>query len=112
MFDEATRTRLLEQAGHGAFFLAGTGHRPKKLGGYSVEVADKLRDLARKVMDRVRPDTVISGMALGWDTALAEVAIERKIHLIAAVPFRGQESAWPEKSQRHYRWLLEQADQI
>ena len=112
MFDELTRTRLLEEAGHKAFLLAGTGHRPPKLGGYSFAVADKLRDLAHEVIDRVRPDIIISGMALGWDTALAEAAIERRIHLTAAVPFDGQESRWPEESQDHYGWLLEHADEV
>lgn len=94
--------------------LSGTGHRPDKLGGYDRRTAMRLRDLAcRHLSERPQlPEFVISGMALGWDTALAYAALDLIVPLIAAVPFEGQERMWPEESQKHYRWLLKHADQV
>lgn len=86
--------------------IAATGHRPDKLGGYSPKIANELRLLAHKYLVTVRPAFVISGMALGWDQAVAVAALLAQIPLIAAVPFRGQESKWPAASQQVYRELL------
>lgn len=89
--------------------IAGTGHRPEKLGGYSKQVADRLTDLAVAAIKQLKPSLVISGMALGWDTALAKAAIETKTWLLAAIPFKGQESKWPEQSKMEYCKLIERA---
>jgi uncharacterized phage-like protein YoqJ len=51
-------------------------------------------------------------MALGWDMALAEAAVELGIPFVAAVPFEGQESAWPPASQVDYRNLLGMASEV
>ncbi|MBD2505253.1 hypothetical protein H6G83_32415 [Anabaena azotica FACHB-119] len=51
--------------------IAATGHRPTKLGGYSPAVLSRLTDLATAYFERISPTQVISGMALGWDTAIA-----------------------------------------
>jgi predicted Rossmann fold nucleotide-binding protein DprA/Smf involved in DNA uptake len=59
--------------------LAFTGHRPSKLGGYGSDVDLKLTRLATKVLDDLKPEQVISGMALGWDQAVAFAAIRAKI---------------------------------
>jgi uncharacterized phage-like protein YoqJ len=45
-------------------------------------------------------------MALGFDTILTLAAIDLKIPVLAAIPFEGQESKWPESSQRLYFKLL------
>jgi len=92
--------------------LAGTGHRPDKLGGYGPEVKQRTYDLALSELKRIRPDVVISGMALGWDQALMEAALTLKIEAHAYVPFKGQESKWPTASQRVYRILLGRAQKI
>jgi uncharacterized phage-like protein YoqJ len=89
---------------------AGTGHRPNKLGGYSVEVNRKLLDVARRNLDGCT--MVISGMALGWDTALAHAARMEGIPFIAAVPFKGQERLWPKPSQDGYHDLLRAAKEV
>lgn len=86
--------------------LAGTGHRPDKLGGYGAGVSSRLVDLARAALIRYRPNEVISGMALGWDTALALAAIELGIPLTAAVPFEGQERKWRPEQQEQFRAIL------
>ena len=89
--------------------IAGTGHRPLKLGGYSDEVDDRLRALARAALLKYAPAAVISGMALGWDMALAEAAIELGIPLVAAVPFEGQERRWTQAQQQRYFAILDKA---
>jgi uncharacterized phage-like protein YoqJ len=59
----------------------------------------------------------ISGMALGADTLWAEAVINCKnsglpIRLIAAVPFKGQESRWTAAAQQNFRFLIDQADHV
>lgn len=90
--------------------VAGTGHRPDKLGGYGQESTQKLAKFAKTVLREIKPKVVISGMALGWDQALAWAAINLDIPLIAAIPFSSQPTAWPEPSQMTYAKLLARAD--
>ncbi len=78
--------------------LAGTGHRPDKLGGYSLQVYDRLRALAVAALKKLQPDQVISGMALGWDLALAEAAVQLEIPLTCALPCVGQYRPWKARS--------------
>jgi uncharacterized phage-like protein YoqJ len=92
--------------------VAGTDHRPQKLGGFSPAVDTRLRDLARSWLSEHRPDEVVSGMALGWDMALAEAVLELGLPLSAAVPFVGQESKWPAPSQKRYRDILARATRV
>lgn len=92
--------------------VAGTGHRPNKLGGYGTEARNRLVNLATDVLRKRQPQRVISGMALGWDQALAVAACALDLPWTAAVPFEGQERAWPESSQREYRELLSLADDV
>lgn len=90
-----------------------TGHRPKKVGGYSKEAHQRLINLAKFAIDTyTNASLVITGMALGWDQAVAQAAIEMEIPFLAAVPFSGQELKWPEASQLRYNELLEQADEV
>lgn len=91
---------------------SGTGHRPDKTGGYSPEAEARLRNFAVEILRERWPSKVISGMALGWDLALADAAIMLGIPFIAAIPFLGQESRWPEASQAHYRATLSRAAEI
>jgi uncharacterized phage-like protein YoqJ len=87
--------------------VAGTGHR--KLGGsYELDtpVARSVREVTRAFLVEREVDHVITGMALGFDTILALTAIELKLSVLAAIPFEGQESRWPEESQRRYREIL------
>lgn len=89
--------------------VAGTGHRPDKLGGFSSQVEGRLEALASAALARFKPDVVISGMALGWDWALAEASLKAGIPLIAAIPFVGQERRWQQESQRRYAEILAKA---
>lgn len=87
--------------------IGATGHRPNKLGGYSKEVYERLVALAHDYLYQTEPEEVISGMALGWDQAFAEGAMELGIPVIAAIPFRGQETMWPQASQAKYHKILD-----
>jgi len=101
-----------------------TGHRPLKIGGY-----DKTSPLRAAIRANLRKAVwmavergyrvFISGMAIGVDQDFAEVVLEFRgmypdlgIKLIAAVPFRGQETKWPHHSQQFYRLLLSEADEV
>jgi uncharacterized phage-like protein YoqJ len=92
--------------------IAATGHRPGKLGGYSDRVYWRLVAVAEQYLHSHQPTEVISGMALGWDQAFAEAALQLGIPVCAAVPFDGQELRWPRRSRRHYEDLLTLASRI
>lgn len=92
--------------------VAGTGHRPPKLGGYGYDTFDRLTALARDWLQEARPAKVISGMALGWDQALARASVDVGIPFIAAVPFKGFASPWPSSSQYQLTALLCLASEI
>ena len=90
--------------------IAGTGHRPDGLGSrYDMkdQISLSVREVCLQFLRDRKPDRIVSGMALGFDTIFALAAIELKIPVLAAIPFVGQESRWPEKSQRLYREILE-----
>lgn len=98
--------------------IAGSGHRPDKLGGYDPKIAQRIKELAINELQKylspgiLKKDEeliVISGMALGWDTALALAALELKIKLHCYIPFIGQESKWPSDSRILYKMILKQA---
>jgi uncharacterized phage-like protein YoqJ len=89
--------------------INGSGHRPNKLGGYEVDTNERLIALARQELIAWQPSRVISGMALGFDQALTQAAIDLSIPFDAAVPFPGQEQYWPFGAQRYYSDLLKKA---
>lgn len=116
--------------------LALTGHRPtpdkktgiSKLWGFDAD--DKFMDDPRyKAIgdDLVEYcidydiDTVVTGMALGFDQIGAQAIIDAKadgrlspdFKLVAAVPMPGQENAWKSKAtRRRYRQILAHADHV
>lgn len=92
--------------------ICGTGHRPDKLGGYGQDVTDKLISLATDALEELHPEQVISGMALGWDQALATAAIRLDNPVLAAVPFKGQESTWNQESQDIYNSILAKCKKV
>jgi uncharacterized phage-like protein YoqJ len=99
--------------------LGVTGHRPVALPGggrmnYPVIESRMLR-LATLCLESLpwgRPAEVISGMAEGWDMAVAEACVTLGIPLCAAVPFEGQERYWGGRSQQRYRALIAEAGRV
>lgn len=96
--------------------LGVTGHRPHKLVPkphcYSKPFRVHLIQFATGWLKELKPEQVISGMALGWDQAVALAAIKLDIPLVAAVPFQGQDARWPAPSQRLYRKILARAHHV
>lgn len=92
--------------------LAATGHRPDKLGGYADQLAILRCELCMDWMETQTIERGITGMALGFDQDFALACYELGIPYTAAVPFDGQESQWPAKSQRRYRWLMNRAADV
>lgn len=59
-----------------------------------------------------KPDTVITGMALGYDQLVAKICIELAIPFVAAVPFIGQELLWSKDFQQDYQQMLSHAAKV
>ena len=89
---------------------AATGHRPEVLGGY--QVFPRLVDYAVSVISTFDSTRMVSGMALGWDLAVAKACTILGVPFIAAVPFVGQENIWPRESKALYHELLYQASEV
>lgn len=91
--------------------IAFTGHRPDKLGGYKLPNPTyiKVCQQIESTLKELKPEKVISGMALGVDQWAAYIAFKLKIPFIAAVPFLNQESKWPTSSQETYNKLIKLA---
>lgn len=93
--------------------VAFTGHRPDKLGGYNLPNPTYTRVCQKieKVLMELKPEKVITGMALGVDQWAAMIAYKLKIPFLAAIPFENQESKWPETSQKTFRLLRKLASE-
>jgi uncharacterized phage-like protein YoqJ len=90
----------------------GSGHRPDKLGGYTLHIQTRLIQLAEAGLRHYDAEGVISGMAIGWDQALANAALNLGIKLYAFIPFIGQESRWNAPSQKIYNEILDLAHYV
>lgn len=89
-----------------------TGHRPDKLGGYDGDINYKLMRLFEVYLEHHKSTMVITGMALGWDQAVALACINNNIPFTAAIPFNGQESMWPVYSQIVYNTMVGHAAKV
>lgn len=87
--------------------VAGTGHRR-----FGADVSEIVQDWIENMLGTLQPRRVISGVALGFDTWLAEEALRQDIPLVCAVPFKGQPDRWPEPDRTRYRKLLRRADKV
>lgn len=91
--------------------IAGTGHRPDKLGGYDWHIYRKLVGLAVQSLQERNATKLITGMALGWDMALADAAVILNLPFIAAIPFEDQASRWRLMQRVHWQRLVKKAAQ-
>ena len=83
-----------------------TGHR--ELGHTPEEIRERFLEMILKH----KPTKVITGMAIGFDTIVAQVCVEFGIPFIAAVPFENQDSIWPQADRDIYRELLTHAAEV
>lgn len=90
----------------------GTGHRPPRLGGYRLEVETRLHTVIGVALEARRPDLAITGLAQGFDQALAEVAYEMGIPYIGAIPCPDQDAPWPPSARRRYQRLVSLAAEV
>jgi uncharacterized phage-like protein YoqJ len=89
-----------------------TGHRPDKIGGYDSERQWQVVLFADEILKQTKPRKIISGMAQGWDIAVARSAARLGIPFIAAVPCAGQERLWTPEGKKLYRSVLELAEEV
>lgn len=89
--------------------LAGTGHRPRKLGNewrMNGPISQRLCLAVSRFLFERKPDRVISGGALGFDQLLAIAALSLDIPVTIAVPHDGQDAKWDALGKERYRDLL------
>lgn len=93
--------------------VAFTGHRPDKLGGYKLPNPTYIKVCKEidKTLKELKPEKIITGMALGVDQWAANIAHKLNIPYLAAIPFENQECKWPEDSQRIFRILRKLASE-
>ena len=101
-----------------------TGHRPPKLAGYDMSssyydrLQIRLENIFQSVLTKYQQIECHSGMALGADTIWARAIIKmktkypNKISFIADIPDENQPSRWHKTSQKEWKQLIENADEI
>lgn len=92
--------------------IAVTGHRPDKLGGYSPKARALLTQFAVQIIHDMQPCRVITGMALGWDQAIANAAFSYGVPFSAYIPFNGQEARWNNEDKYLYCATLLDAEEV
>jgi uncharacterized phage-like protein YoqJ len=93
--------------------IVATGHRPKKLqDGYSELTRVLIIRVATEWLRQLAPRGVISGLAIGWDSAVVEACLALKIPYVACIPFEGQEARWSGRDQVRYRGYRDQAARV
>ena len=101
------------------FFVAFTGHRPDKIGGYNpksekrIWVREQIQaQLERGLAKHGEKLWVITGGALGVDQDAAEIAHEMGIPFSVFIPCAEQEAMWPREAKNRYYQMLEVASEI
>lgn len=93
-----------------------TGHRQQKLGGHSEALYRRLVGFARLELQRfendLRPTRVLTGMAGGWDQAVAQACRDVGIPYEAAIPFDSYGEMWPAHAKARYSELCESAEKV
>ena len=83
--------------------LAVSGHRILDVG---------LDRVAEEALAVTRPSKVLTGMAVGWDQAVARACVKMSIPFTAAVPCDDYDAVWPEHARVAYEVLLRQAEHV
>ncbi len=88
--------------------VGGTGHRHLNPGQRDWSRREALR-IAAKLRDDHGTTTVVSGLALGWDTDWAQAGLAAGLKLWAHVPFETQADRWPAADRKVWQALREAA---
>jgi uncharacterized phage-like protein YoqJ len=101
------------------FFVAFTGHRPDKIGGYNPNAEKRIwvreqiqAQLERGLAKHGEKLWVITGGALGVDQDAAEIAHEMGIPFTVMIPCVEQEAMWPREAKQRYWNMLEVASEV
>lgn len=89
--------------------IAGTGHRPDRLGDEWDHGGPISMAIYKSVVDQLavlKPELVISGFAAGFDLLLAQAAVDCGLNIIAALPCNDQSKKWSADSKHLYFDLL------
>ena len=113
--DRKPRSAPPGAADQGPLVVAATGHRWQRLDiPRTPETERRLEAIAHAFLEVLRPDRVISGLALGWDTAVAMAAVRLGLPLVAALPGRKGEQVrgWDWGDEGTHDWLVRQATDV
>lgn len=90
-----------------------TGHRPQYLGHADISYVYRgMRSLILDYLEADTPDSAITGMAIGWDTAAAQACFDAGVPFVAAVPFMGYEKRMNSRDRAMFERLLGHAQSI
>lgn len=99
--------------------IAGTGHRPKycpcKYKNNHPWLISLKKRLENYLIEMGFGDTnriIRAGGAIGWDTWLAQVALELDLILHLYLPFKDQGKEWPSDSRKEYERIKGEASKI
>ena len=95
--------------------LTATGHRPLYMPCKFNEEDPWCKEKKQRLKDYLvqkKPDLIITGMAMGWDTWVAEAAFELKIPFDAYIPFENQGKNWEYEHYQRRNKLLFEANSI
>jgi uncharacterized phage-like protein YoqJ len=92
--------------------ISGTGHRKIFNKYYPHKIWNPICAEVVRILEEVNPEKIISGGALGFDSLIIDAAIALHIPYQIAVPFKGQESMWPLRSQKRYDGYLTKAQEV
>jgi len=90
-------------------YIACTGHRPGKLNNEfngNGPISNLIRIEMDEIIDKYKPERILSGMALGVDMLWAEAGISACITVVACIPCKNQDALWPDTSRARYRGIL------
>ncbi|MBQ8424576.1 MAG: DUF1273 family protein [Clostridia bacterium] len=101
--------------------LAVTGYRPSKCPWGYDEEDERCLDMKNRLKDRLIQAfedgylVVMTGMALGYDTIVAEMVLQLKkfypkVKLFGALPCENQDALWRDNQKARYKKILKQLD--
>jgi uncharacterized phage-like protein YoqJ len=92
--------------------VTGIAHPPARLHERSEIPSSELVFLAKMGLNTYRATHLITGLAQGWEQALAKAAIELEIPYSVAIPFPGRDADWKREARLLYLDLLARASDV